>query len=138
MPRLLDDPVAHRLVVTTAVATVIGEIVATYLGHARDGERRLRGSLADSLLLYVHGRGTALRRDRGTRLIVALTVYLGIAAASQSRECPLSVSTPTTGGRSDSGSGSFSWGPHFVTGLILSLGRYDYANSTARVLTYIW
>ena len=81
MPRLLDDPVAHWLVVTTAVATVIGEIVATYLGHARDGERRLRGSLADSLLLYVQGRGTALRRDRGTRLIVALTVYLGIAAA---------------------------------------------------------
>ncbi len=47
MPLLLHDPVAHWLI----VAAVAGEIVATYLGHARDGERRVVGSLADSLLL---------------------------------------------------------------------------------------
>ena len=81
MPLLLQDPVAHWLVVATAVAVVVGEIVSTYIGRARDGERRLLGSLADTLLLYVHGRGAAIRRDRGTRLIVALAFYLGIAAA---------------------------------------------------------
>ncbi len=81
MASLLHDPVAHWLVVAAAVATVVAEIVATYLGRARDGDRRLLGSLADSLLLYVHGRGAAMRQDRGTRLIVALAVYLGIAAA---------------------------------------------------------
>jgi hypothetical protein len=32
-------------------------------------------------MLYVHGRGAAMRQDRGTRLIVALAVYLSIAAA---------------------------------------------------------
>ncbi|TML86494.1 MAG: isoprenylcysteine carboxylmethyltransferase family protein [Actinobacteria bacterium] len=81
MPLLLHDPVAHWLIVAAAVAVVAGEIVATYLGHARDGERRVVGSLADSLLLYVHGRGASMRQDRGTRLIIALALYLGIAAA---------------------------------------------------------
>src|SRR6266487_461561 len=81
MPSLLHDPVAHWLVVATAVAVVVGEVVATYFGHTRDGKRHVLGSLVDSLMLYVHGRGTAKRQDRGTRLIVALAVYLGIAAA---------------------------------------------------------
>lgn len=78
---LLHDPVAHWLLVATAVAVVVGEIVATYVGHARDGGRRVLGSLADSLTLHVHGRGAAIRQDRGTRLIVILAVYLGISAA---------------------------------------------------------
>jgi protein-S-isoprenylcysteine O-methyltransferase Ste14 len=81
MPLLLHDPIARWLVIAAAVATIVGEIAATYLGHSRDGERRLLGTLADSLLLYVHGRGAAMRRDRGTRFIVSLAVYLGIAAA---------------------------------------------------------
>jgi protein-S-isoprenylcysteine O-methyltransferase Ste14 len=81
MPLLLHDPIAHWLVIATAVAVVVGEVVATYLGQARDGKRHVLGSLGDSLMLYVRGRGSAMRQDRGTRLIVALAVYLGIAAA---------------------------------------------------------
>jgi protein-S-isoprenylcysteine O-methyltransferase Ste14 len=81
MSSLLHDPVAHWLVVATAVAAVVGEIVATYLGQARDGKRHVLGCPADSLMPYVHGRSAAMRQDRGTRLIVALAVYLGIAAA---------------------------------------------------------
>ena len=80
MPQLLHDPVAHWLIVATAVAVLTGEIVATYLGRAREGKRQVFGSLADSLLLYTHGRG-AVRQDRGTRVIVALALYLAIAAA---------------------------------------------------------
>ncbi|HEX7627250.1 MAG TPA: isoprenylcysteine carboxylmethyltransferase family protein [Gaiellaceae bacterium] len=78
---LLHDPVAHWLLVAAAVTTAVAEIVASYLGQARDGVRRPLGSLADSLLLYVHGRGAALRQDRGTRLIVGLSFYLAVAAA---------------------------------------------------------
>jgi protein-S-isoprenylcysteine O-methyltransferase Ste14 len=81
MPLLLHDPIAHWLVIAAAVATVVGEIVLSYLGQARDGVRHPLGSLADSLLLYSHGRGAAMRQDRGTRLIVVLALYLGIAAA---------------------------------------------------------
>ncbi len=77
----LHHPVAHWLVVGAAVSVVVGEVVATYLGQARDGKRHALGSLADSLLLYVRGRSAAMRQDRGTGLIVALAVYLGIAAA---------------------------------------------------------
>ena len=62
---LFHDPVAHWLVVAAAVAVVVGEIVATYLGHARDAE----------------GRGAAMRQDRGTRLVIGLAAYLSIAAA---------------------------------------------------------
>jgi protein-S-isoprenylcysteine O-methyltransferase len=81
MPLLLHDPVAHWVVVAAAVVVVAGEAVATYLGQARDGERRALGSAADSLLLYVRRRGAVAQQDRGTRWIIVLAVYLGIAAA---------------------------------------------------------
>ena len=81
MPLLLHDPVAHWLVVAAAVVVVVGEVVATFLGHPRDGKRQERRSLMDSLRLYLQGRGAAMRQDRGTRLIVALALYLGIFAA---------------------------------------------------------
>ena len=79
MSQLLHDPVAHWLIVAAAVAVVTGEMVVTYLGHAREGKRQVFGSLADSLLLSTHGRGAAVRQDRGTRVIVALALYLAIA-----------------------------------------------------------
>jgi protein-S-isoprenylcysteine O-methyltransferase Ste14 len=88
MPLLLHDPVAHWLVVAAAVVVVSGETVATYLGHAREGKRRVFGSLADSVLLYANGRGAAVRQDRGTRLIVALALYLAIAAALAAARIP--------------------------------------------------
>ncbi len=81
MPLLLHDPVAHWLVVAAAAAVASGEVAVTYVGRARDGERRLLGSLSDSLLLYTRGRGAAIRQDRGTRLAVALAVYVAIASA---------------------------------------------------------
>jgi protein-S-isoprenylcysteine O-methyltransferase Ste14 len=65
MTLLLHDPVAHWLVIAAGVAALLGEILATYLGHARDRERR----------------GPAMRQDRGTRLIIGLAAYLGITAA---------------------------------------------------------
>jgi protein-S-isoprenylcysteine O-methyltransferase Ste14 len=88
MPQLLHDPVAHWLIVAAAVAVVTGEAVATYFGHAREGKRQVFGSLADSLLLYRHGRGAAVRQDRGTRVIVALALYLAIAAALAAASAP--------------------------------------------------
>jgi hypothetical protein len=42
----LHHPAAHWLVVAAAVAVVVGEVVATYIGQARDGKRHLLGSLA--------------------------------------------------------------------------------------------
>ena len=65
MPQLLHDPVAHWLIVAAAVAVVTGEAVATYLGHAREGKRQVFGSLADSVLLYTHGRGRRCARTAG-------------------------------------------------------------------------
>jgi protein-S-isoprenylcysteine O-methyltransferase Ste14 len=88
MPLLLHDPVAHWLVVAAAAAVVTGETVATYFGNAREGKRRVFGSLADSVLLYANGRSAAVRQDRGTRLIVALALYLAIAAALAAARIP--------------------------------------------------
>ena len=67
MPLLLHNPVAHWLLVAAVVAIVVGEVVATYLGRTRDRERRPLDGLADSLLVYMHHRGAAVRQDRGTR-----------------------------------------------------------------------
>ena len=87
MTLLLHDPVARWLVIAAAVATVVGEIAATLIGQGRDGQRGLLGNLADALLLYTRGRA-ALRQDRGTRLIVALSAYLAVAAALAAARVP--------------------------------------------------
>jgi protein-S-isoprenylcysteine O-methyltransferase Ste14 len=62
MTMLLHDPVAHWLVIAAGAAALGGEILATYLGRARDR------------------RGAAMRQDRGTRLLIGLAAYLGITA----------------------------------------------------------
>ena len=80
VPLLLHDPAASAAVAAAAVAIVVGEVVATYLGQARDGERRLLGSLAESLLL-VRRPGTAVSQDRRTKWIVVLAARLSILAA---------------------------------------------------------
>jgi protein-S-isoprenylcysteine O-methyltransferase len=80
MPLLLDDPAARWLVIGAAAAMAIGEVGATYLGQARDGERRLGGSLAESLLLRPR-RGTAVPQDRSTKWILVSATRLGIVAA---------------------------------------------------------
>ena len=69
MPLLLQDPVAHWLVAVAALAVVVGEVAASYLGRARDGERGLMRSRDQT------------PQDRGTRVAVALGAYLGIGAA---------------------------------------------------------
>lgn len=67
MQLLTHDRAAHWLLVSAAVVVVAGELVATYLGRARGGERR--------------GLGAAMRQDRGTRLILTVAVYAGIVVA---------------------------------------------------------
>ena len=77
---LLHDPVASWLVGAAVAVMVVGEVVATYLGQARDGERRLLGSLAESLLL-VRRRDGAVAEDRWTLWIIVLASRAGLAAA---------------------------------------------------------
>lgn len=59
---------------------VAGEVVPTYLGQARDGKRRLLGSLAESLLL-VRRRDGAVSQDRWTKWIIVLATRAGVIAA---------------------------------------------------------
>ena len=67
MPLLTQDPVGHWLLVATAVAVIAGELAASYFGWARGRQRGTRGS--------------AVRQDRVTRIVVGLAAYLSIAAA---------------------------------------------------------
>jgi protein-S-isoprenylcysteine O-methyltransferase len=80
MPLLLQDPAASELVGAAVVAMLAGEFGATYVGRARDGERRLIGSLAESLLL-VRRRGAGESQDRWTKWIVVLASRVAIVAA---------------------------------------------------------
>ena len=103
MPQLLHDPVAHWLIVATAVAVSTGEIVATYLGRAREE------SVKSSAAWRTHRcctRTAAVRYARTTEsgVIVALALYLAIAAALCRREVHVSGLTPTAGGLSAWGS----------------------------------
>ncbi|HEY2789783.1 MAG TPA: hypothetical protein VGI72_10005 [Gaiellales bacterium] len=79
MPLLLHDPTASLILGASAVAIVVGEVGATYLGQARDGERRPLGSLVESLFL-VRRRGGVASHDRGTKWIVAVVARVGILA----------------------------------------------------------
>lgn len=80
MPFLLHDPAASELIGAAVVVMVGGEVVATYLGQARDGERRLLGSLAESVLL-VRRRSPSSSQDRWTKWIVVLASRVGVFAA---------------------------------------------------------
>jgi protein-S-isoprenylcysteine O-methyltransferase Ste14 len=80
MPLLLQDPPASWLVGAAAVALVAGEVGATYVGRARDGERHLLGSLAESLLL-TRRRDGAVPQDRSTKWIIVLASRVGLLAA---------------------------------------------------------
>jgi hypothetical protein len=80
MTWLLRDPVARWLVVGSLVAMVVSEVVATYLGQARDGERHLLGSLAESLL-HVRRRDAAVPQDRWTKWIIVLASRVALVAA---------------------------------------------------------
>jgi protein-S-isoprenylcysteine O-methyltransferase Ste14 len=79
MPLLFQDPAASELVGAAVAAMVAAEVGATYLGRARDGERRLLGSVAESLLL-VRRRG-GVPQDRWTKWIIVLATRVGILAA---------------------------------------------------------
>ena len=80
MQWLLHDPAARRLVVAAVGALVVGEVAATYLGQARDGDRRLLGSLAESLLL-TRRRDAAVPQDRWTKWIIPFASRVGLGAA---------------------------------------------------------
>ncbi|MEP6642024.1 MAG: isoprenylcysteine carboxylmethyltransferase family protein [Gaiellales bacterium] len=79
MPLLFQDPAASELVGAAVAAMVAGEVGATYLGRARDGERRLMASLVESLLLVRRGGGVP--QDRWTKWIIVLATRVGILAA---------------------------------------------------------
>jgi len=84
---LAHDPVARWLVVAAAVAMVLGEVAASYLGHARDASRK-PGNPA-GLLRQARLRDGAVVQDRWTRWILGVAVYLGLVGALQiSRSLP--------------------------------------------------
>ncbi len=74
------DHLAHTVVVGTAVAAVGGEVVATYLGQARDGRRRIFGSLSEALLLVPRRDGTR-DDDRRTKQILVAALLAGLVSA---------------------------------------------------------
>lgn len=108
MRLLLHDPLAHWLVVGAAVAVVAGEILATYVGRARDGR----------------GGGGAVKRDRGTRSIFGIACYLSIAAAVAIARVPGLRAYANNWWTLGSGVAIVLAGAALRDWAILSLGRY--------------
>jgi protein-S-isoprenylcysteine O-methyltransferase Ste14 len=77
---LLGDPVASWLLAAAAVALVLGEVGATYLGQPRTRNHRLLGSLAESVLL-VRRRDAGVAQDRWTKWIIVLAARVAVVAA---------------------------------------------------------
>ncbi len=148
MPFLLHDPAASELIGAAVVVMVGGEVVATYLGQARDGERRLLGSLAESVLL-VRRRSPSSSQDRWTKWIVVLASRVGVFAA-----LAIAALAPVVAGL---GPAFGSWVSAAVALLVVFAGMLPrirveeralghafgaeyaaYASSTARVLPHVW
>ncbi|TMM01191.1 MAG: isoprenylcysteine carboxylmethyltransferase family protein [Actinobacteria bacterium] len=83
MPLLIsDDTTARWLLYATAVAAVVAEIVATYLGQARAeaGRSRLR-VLGTSVLATMAGRSRGGESaDRGTKRLLVWSAVIGLTA----------------------------------------------------------
>ena len=83
MPLLIsDDTTARWLLYGTAVAAVVAEIVATYLGQARAeaGRSRLR-VLGTSVLATMAGRSRGGESaDRGTKRLLVWSAVIGLTA----------------------------------------------------------
>ena len=82
MPLLITrDEGARLLLYATAAAALAAEVVATYLGQQRSGDR-LRvfgGSLLDATLLRSRGDTSA---DRGTKRFLVICVLAGVLSAT--------------------------------------------------------
>ena len=117
MTLLSHDPAARRLLIATAVVVVVGELVASYFGHARDGQRSLIGSLW-------RARGPAVRQDRGTRLVFGAAAYLGIGAAIAIARVPSLRDYANTWWTLGLGIAIVLFGAAFRDWSIVSLGRW--------------
>ena len=73
------DQLAHDVIAAAAVASVVSEVAATYLGQARDGRRRIFGSLFEAVLLT--RRRDAEARDRWTKQIMVAAIFVGFITA---------------------------------------------------------
>jgi protein-S-isoprenylcysteine O-methyltransferase Ste14 len=76
---LLRDPNAARLLAAAVIAMVLGEVAATYVGQARDGQRRPFGAAAEALLLLRRREGT--EQDRGTVWVFVIASRAAVFAA---------------------------------------------------------
>ena len=75
-----QDTTAHALLLGGVVVAAGSEVVATYLGQARDGQRRLSGSVSEALLLRKRSGGSAA--DRWTKQVLVGTILAGLLVAS--------------------------------------------------------
>jgi protein-S-isoprenylcysteine O-methyltransferase Ste14 len=74
------DTTAHALLIGGVVVAAGSEVVATYLGQARDGQRRFGGSMSEALLMRKRSGGSAA--DRWTKQVLVGTILAGLLVAS--------------------------------------------------------
>ena len=72
-----SDPAARDLLAAVAAAAAVAEVVATHLGQARQGRRRIGPSVAEALLLP-RRRDTAQATDHGTKQILVAATLIGL------------------------------------------------------------
>jgi hypothetical protein len=118
MPLLLHDPAAFEIVAAAVLEMLVGEVGATYLGQARDGQ-------AESLLL-VRRRGAAVSQDPRTKWIVVLAPRAGVLPRRSRAGLHVRRDAAAHSGRGTRACAS------------VRDGLEDNANSTARVLPYVW
>jgi len=110
---LVDDRVAHALLVAAAILVVAGELLASYIGQTRDGRR-----------VFGRSRDGAVRQDRGTKLVFALSAYLAIGVAIAIAKSPALRGGADTWWTLGLGLAIALAGAGFRDWSIVSLGRY--------------
>ena len=72
-----SDHAAREVLVAVVAAAAVAEVVATYLGQARDGRRRIGRSVAEALLL-TRPPDRVQANDRGTKQILVIAALVGL------------------------------------------------------------
>ena len=74
---LESNHAAREVLVAVVAAAAVAEVVATYLGQARDGRRRIGPSVTEAVLLR-RRPDSAQTKDRGTKQILVSAALVGL------------------------------------------------------------
>ena len=125
MPYLVHTPAGARILLGTFLAILAAEVIATYVGRARDGDPHPLRSFADAFALLHRVVGGSTTHERSTASILFVVSRVGfVAAVAVAALVPASRAFANTWTTLWLGAGIVLAGTALRAWAIVTLGRY--------------